>query len=573
MLGFRRLSILDVTSKGDQPRTSIDQRWALVYNGELYNYRSLQADIRLSDAELRSSSDSEILVRYIESRGIPQTLPHLNGMFAFSVYDRRTGELHLVRDQAGIKPLYYGWSSHGIVFASQFDQVSQHPWLQTSLTLDIQVLSDQMALGYMPAPGTIYREIRQVEPGQHLVFRRDGTVSSTFYWKWKDNPSIDETTAQLSGDFLELFSTVVRDQLASDVPIGSFLSGGIDSPLVSAMAVRERPDLELFSIGVDDDVLDESVAARRYAEHLNARHELEYFTTERLREQLDAHFDAFPEPFGDYSSLPSFQVCGMATRRFTVALSGDGGDELFWGYPRFLNVVRHRGWFRQPRAMRRAVSGLARKAGARISYGIDNDSIGTWVLHAHSHNKPSDLAALFPSFGYSDTVQTLYSSPSHFPSDEELLLWLRRNEFYGHLQRVLVKVDRTSMYHSLEVRVPFLDQRVIAFAQSLRPGLGRTHHEPKHVLRKAAIDVFGSDLVTREKKGFSVPIDRWLREDLHEELDALLVHRDPWPHNSFDRVALEAYLQRFREGRASAWGVWILYALQKWADKFAPCAG
>ncbi len=445
--------------------------------------------------------------------------------------------------------------------------------MQSSLTLDVQTLSDHLALGYMPAPGTIYREIRQVEPGQHLVFHRDGTVRSTFYWQWRDEPSVDETTVPLPGDFLDLFSTVVRDQLASDVPIGSFLSGGIDSPLVSAMAVRERPGLELFSIGVDDVALDESAAARRYAEHLHARHELEYFTTARLREQLDAHFDAFPEPFGDYSSLPSFQVCGMAKRRFTVALSGDGGDELFWGYPRFLNVVRHRGWFRQPRTLRRAVSGLARKAGARISYGIDNDSIGTWVLHAHSHNKPSDLAALYPSFGYSESIQSLYTSPSHFRSEVDLLLWLRRNEFYGHLQRVLVKVDRTSMYHSLEVRVPFLDQRVIAFAQSLRPGLGRTHHEPKHVLKKAAIDVFGSDLVTREKKGFSVPIDKWLREDLHEELDALLVHRDPWPHNSFDRAELAAYLQRFREGRASAWGVWILYALQKWADKFAPCAG
>jgi len=564
-LGFRRLSIIDLSKEGNQPMHSRDGKWSIVFNGEIYNYKDLQAEMGLSNSDLHSTSDTEIIVHALQRWGAYETAWKLNGMFAIAAYDHSSDLLYLIRDFAGIKPLFYAVNENRVIFGSQYDQIYKHPEFSQKEISPVG-LSEYVRFGYNPAPDCIFKNTWQLRPGEIITINSSLDVKKEIYYQLSFNRGVlDENSAAAQSGFHKMFHGVVNRQLVSDVEIGTFLSGGIDSPLVTAHAASFRKNLKTFTIGFEDKQYNEAEIARQYAEVLKVQNNCTLYTPELLYSQLDNHFKAFKEPFGDYSSLPSYQVSKDAKKNFTVVLTGDGGDELFWGYPRMLRIVENRRWFGLPKMVRQVLAALVRIGGRSISYGIHYNSIGQWVLEHHSQNKTADMNRFLPGHTISEDTKLLYKSPADMKNVEDILQWLRWNEFYGHMQRVLVKVDRTTMHHSLEARVPFLDKDTIQYALTLDPGLGTTHKELKYMLKKDLERFIPRDLINKRKYGFGLPIDLWLRTSLREEVMDLLVSSDPYPYNTFDRKEMEKYVSDFMSGKThSGWGIWILYALQKW---------
>lgn len=568
-LGFRRLAILDTSENGVQPMHSMNGDFLMVMNGEVYNYEELW--IEIGKPILKSHSDSEVVVNVIEKFGLVEGVKKLNGMFAIAIYDFRKSHLHLIRDFAGVKPLYYGVYDNTVVFGSSYDQIFQHPLIKTNLTPNLEALSDYLLLGYIPAPNAFFKSTFQVLPGQIISFDLNGDVKETIYFELN---SSDHGTKETSKNALDhsrkAVMKAVKEQLVSDVPLGTFLSGGIDSPLINAYAIINKPDIAAFTVGSDHESFDESNKAKEYAAKLEICHYLKNFSRQDLRDAIDEHFLAYSEPFGDWSSLPTFLVSKMAKEHFTVILSGDGGDEVFWGYPRFLNYVSHLNWFKWPLWWRKAGAFFQRKLLKRkISYGILKESLGQWVFAGQMHNYAENVKTFFPMFKISNETNKLYSFTSTGKTKTNVLNWLKWNEFYGHLQRVLLKVDRSSMYHSLEVRVPFLDKQVLIASGEIEPELGIKHTSPKFILKELLKEQFPEDIINLDKMGFSVEMDSLLRKDLRPEIMSIFFNGDIYPSNTFDLPKLREYISSYLDGKSNnGWGIWILFSLQKWAINY-----
>jgi len=569
-LGFNRLSILDLTKKGNQPMVSSNENWVMVMNGEVYNYPEIREKLGKSKGYYSSRTDSEVVLSAFEIWGVSKTLKNLNGIFAIGLYDKQNSRIHLIRDFAGVKPLYFGIYNNTLVFASQYDQIFTHPEIKKKLTPNHHSLTDFVRLGYIPSPNAFFKGTGQVDPGQVISFDRDCNITKyTYYYYTQSGVQYKETNnCAIKKLDKTLFGAVSR-QLGSDVPVGSFLSGGIDSPLICNYINENNPDYETFTIGTLDADFDESSAAIDYANYLGVKNNLYQYTDAMLIKDLNNHFKAYSEPFGDYSSLPSYHVCKMAKTKFKVVLSGDGGDELFWGYPRFLRFATHFHWFNMKLPYREYLAFIIRKMGMNLSYGLSAESIQDWVFTVQSHNNIDIINKLLPGNSNSDKVKELYGPSIPITNQIELLHWLRNNEFYGHLQRVLLKMDRASMYHGLEVRVPFLDRNVLDYSQSIEPELNRKHKIPKYMLKHIMKKKYPQHIVQENKMGFDFNLYNALNGVLKDEVLELLVARDPYPKNTFNRIEMNNYVNSFyKKEHYNAWGLWILYALQKWADSF-----
>lgn len=565
--GFNRLAILDTSSRGNQPIVSPSGRYVIMMNGEIYNFIDLKTKYAISEGELRSSSDSEVIAHLVDRLPISDVARVLDGMFAVSVWDCLSKTLFLMRDFAGIKPLFYSVIPHvGCVFASQFDQLFKHPWISKSKSINLSGVADYIRAGYMHAPETVFNEIKQLLPGELLAIRPDSCSSECFFQCFSDTlPSIQEGSAYAASELKRVFNSSVKRQLVSDVPLAAFLSGGIDSPLITASASLQSNDLESFTIGVDDPRFNEADIAQAYARYLHVKNRTEFINEHYFLNVIDEHFKAFPEPFGDYSSLPTYVICKLAAQKYRVMLSGDGGDELFWGYPRFLTSINHLHWFSYPQVVRNVLPGLMKRLGRRISYGILSKDFSTWVMEQHSHNKNNIAKSILPGGFVSEGFKGVYSL--QYRDKRGALLALRRNEFHAHLQRLLIKVDRASMANSLEVRVPFLSKEMIEFCELLDPGL--VHSLPKFLLRQLMHDFYPDRLINVKKMGFTIPIDTWMKGVLKEEIEDLILSPNAWGSEFFDRRALTDYTKGYFSGvHSNDWGIWILYALQKWKQFF-----
>lgn len=570
--GFNRLSILDTSINGMQPMISPSGRYAIVLNGEIYNYKSLQRKYGIPDKQLRSGSDVEVvaqLTEIIDKRELPALL---NGMFALAIYDTIEHELLLSRDFAGIKPLFYGITNHTLIFASQFDQVYKHPAYAECLHINPQGLRDYMELGYMQAPYTVYNNISQLRPGETIIVDKNLDTIVTRYSSYPSIPHsniYNESSTITIETFQNQLDEVVRDQLVSDVPIGTFLSGGIDSPLVTALAVKNSPGIKAFTFNVEDVLLSELGQARKYASHLKVNFLSETLFPSEIEALCDEHFKAYHEPFGDASSLPTYIISKLAKKDLTVMLSGDGGDEVFWGYPRFLQVVNYAYHFKLPRYASKALAGVQRKLGEPISYAINSFSnIGDWQLHKHAHLSTNFLDNLFGKIRHTDEVDMLYTYPGELKKDQ-ILNWLRWNEFYGHMQRILIKVDRASMQNSLEVRVPLLDKRILDMAWQTMPELGITHTQPKIILKKIMEHCYPSDIINHSKKGFGIPYGEYMRTSLRKDVEEVVLDSKLFGSDYYDDKLLKKYVHNYLVNNVgSSWGVWIIYAMQKWAKNY-----
>lgn len=565
-LGFRRLAVLDLSPAGHQPMESADGRWVLVFNGEIYNFRALRAELEAQGVAFRSDADTEVVLHALARWG-PDALTRFNGMFALALYDRERRSVLLARDPMGIKPLYWLQHPKGIVFASQYDAVVRHPWCERQrLRADVAAL--YLRFGYVPAPYGIVEQTGQLRSGSMMTWSAATGAVIAEYAPWPDPPEHFLGAPEGADAVHKALHEAVRHQLVADVPVGTFLSGGIDSPLVTAVSRSElgRP-IPAFTIGSESPAFDEADQARVYGAHLAVNHTVRTITESDALALFDDVIDAFGEPFGDFSAFPTMLVSRLAREQVTVALSGDGGDELFFGYPRMWTALRWRQLFALPRTARRAVRKvLTPLPGWRPPEATTLGSLGTMYENMHTGFSGVILGQVAPGLGALPADFALYDLDG-VPSALELAQWIRRNEVRGHLEKMLIKVDRASMHESLEVRVPLLGRELVSVAASLDPFSCMDGSVGKLPLRRELARYVPPALISQPKKGFGVPLGDWLRGGLADRFQERVLENPVVFGDAFDRDVLRGIYDRHCTGIDRTQQLWNLLALQEWAAR------
>lgn len=567
-LGFRRLAILDLTEAGRQPMVSGDGRSVIVFNGELYNFQELRRELESAGVRFRSRTDTEVVLEALNLWG-EQAIGRFNGMFALAWYQVRERRLVLARDHAGIKPLFYrfGPGEGRLSFASQLNCLVL-PELGGEPPVRAEALGLYLRLNYFPAPYTLYECIYQLPAGHLLLQEEDGRRWLRCWWRLPEDPEPARTAEveKLDERLAAAVEDAVERQRIADVPVGVFLSGGVDSPLVAAVARRHcGRGLKTFTIGTPEWSLDESADARRYAELLDVEQRLLAVTEQEALRMMDEVAAAQVEPFADYSMLPTMLVSRLARSEVTVSLSGDGGDELFFGYERPMSLARNGLDFRHPFWVRKLLYYAGRfGVGPRRSGAIMHRDPGEYYLSVHSHfaaehfrGLPAELRRLPEDFRLYD-----FRGPVNYRA---LASFSRKVEFQGQLQRVLRKVDMASMHYSLEVRVPLLDREVIEAsllydgAEELRCG------QRKRALRRLLARHVGEDAIPQQKRGFGVPLSQWLRGALRERVESELLGRGSWVTDAVGRGVVETMWREHLSGaRSHHWALYSLLSLEWW---------
>jgi asparagine synthase (glutamine-hydrolysing) len=567
-LGFRRLSILDLTRAGHQPMLSSDNRSVIVFNGEIYNFQELRRALELTGLQFRSRSDTEVLLEALNLWGVA-AIAKLNGMFGFAWYDRRERALVLARDHAGIKPLYYFVHSagKGLAFASQYNALLHTPWGEPGPVRE-EVLRLYLRLHHIPPPYGLLENTYQVPPGSYLLVHADGRLEMRTWWKIPEDPEPElrgEPAVELLAEALD--RVMIRQRIA-DVPLGVFLSGGVDSPLVTAIARRQAgPELKAFTIANPGWRQDESREAARYAQAMGVCHRVEPVLGDEALSAIPEVMAAQHEPFADFSILPTLLVSRFARREITVALSGDGGDELFFGYERPLSLLRGGKEFRWPWQIRLALYAMGKLGiGPRRSDVIVSRTPGQYYFEVNCRIKDPDLDLFAPGLKGLPADFAIYADPKSWGL-RDLANFSRRVEFYGQLQRGLKKVDMASMHYSLEVRVPLLDREIIDLSLRIDPFYSMHNGLRKAVLRETLARFVPADSIPLPKRGFAVPLGEWLRGPLRPLVEQTLFQRNLYPDGMFKLGGLRQYWEEHLSGRRDAkWGLWTLLTLQWWAE-------
>lgn len=566
-LGFRRLAILDLTPAGKQPMLSGDGRSVIVFNGEIYNFQELRHELQQAGIRFRSRADSEVLLEALNYWGV-EAVKRLNGMFAFAWYDLKERRLMLARDHAGIKPLYYFThpSGKGVAFASQFNALLHTPWGAPGEVRQ-DVLHLYLRLHHIPPPYGLLKNTYQLEPGHLLLVRADGSIEKRAWWTLPRETKPDlrgEAAVEAVADALD---RAVRRQRIADVPLGVFLSGGVDSPLVSALARKQAGrGLKAFTIANPGWHQDESETAMAYARHLQIDLQVHAASgTEALASIADV-MAAQHEPFADFSILPTLLVSRFTRAEVTVALSGDGGDELFFGYERPLSLLRNGADFRWPWPLRVALYAAGKyKLMRRRSDVIVAKSPAHYYFEVNSRIREEDLRSFSPELAPLPDDFKLYDFDG-YRDLRHLASYSRWVEFYGQLQRGLKKVDMASMHCSLEARVPFLDREVIDVSLRLDPFDCMRDGMRKTVLRDLLARHVPAESIPQPKRGFAVPLADWLRGALKPLVEETLFNGALYPE-VFDRRRLRHYWQEHLSGRRDLkWGLWTLLTLQWWSQ-------
>ena len=564
--GHRRLSIIDLTEGGHQPMVSADGGGVLVYNGELYNHRELAADLRARGVHLRSRSDSEVLLELLRLDG-RAALERCNGMFAFAYYEPASGRLLLARDHAGIKPLCYATEpgGPGVAFASRYDALLRTGWIDPD-RIRRDVLSLYLDLRHVPAPFALHENGAQVEPGGYVEVGPGGVERSGRWWHLPTDRA--ELTGAAAREAVgEALHAAVERQLVADVPVGVFLSGGVDSPLVAASARKIcGPDLKSFTIGYPGWDGDEGPDADRFAALLDLRHEELKVTDGDVARATDDAVAASGEPLGDYSILPSLLVSGLARRAVTVALSGDGGDELFFGYERPRSLLKQTWGWRLPYPVRRGLLAASNRGVGRFADALGYPDPGRYYRSVHGTAGIPIVEHIAPGLPAWPESYRCYVAPAG-RDDATLAGFARRVEFEAQLQRVLKKLDMASMHHSLEVRVPILDREVIEVAHRI----GYDEHLHGGTRKAVLVDLLATHVppatISSAKRGFGSPLTRWLAGPLRERVADTLLGSDLSPAGVFDRTALADLIDKQQTEGDRAWAIWTVLSLQWWQER------
>ena len=566
-LVFRRLAILDLSLNGHQPMTVCNGRFVLVFNGEVYNFKDLRKRLEGLGVQFRSNSDTEVVLYALIEWGIA-ALDSFNGMFALGFYDKAEKRLLLARDHAGIKPLYYLMRPKGVVFASQFNQLLAHP-LSRNLGISREALSLYLRLAYIPAPYALLQDSHMLEPGTWMQCTGTGQIEQGQFFSLPrcETPYLKGEEAIEAVD--AAITEAVKRQLISDVPVGAFLSGGIDSPLVVAkMRLASTGTIRAFTIGTGEEATDESTDAMRYAHEIGVEHTVEHVKPDSASDLIDNVIEACGEPFGDYSIFPTMMVSHLASREYKVMLSGDGGDELFWGYPRFGSLIQMAKDSRLPFWWRRIRGSIQGRLGRHYqSPDLPACSLGESHRAKLSHLPEVWLGRIFPTLPAWPSAYTAFGYTCR--ELNSVAQWSRWSDFVGHLPYVLMKVDRASMYHSLEVRVPLLDREVINVATQIdwRECIDMSRRIGKLPLRHVLAR--HTTYQSQTKRGFEAPMGTWLRTSLRERFEETILKRDEILGLAIERRALRELFARHLAGeRDYAWGLWPLFSLALWVDKY-----
>lgn len=569
-LGFRRLSIMDISENGNQPMLSMHQKFAMVFNGEIYNFISLKQELLSKGYTFKSDSDSEVLVNYFECFGIKNTLDVIEGMFAIALYDLVDTSISLIRDFAGIKPLFYSYNKGNIVFGSRYDQVAKHK-NSINNVIDQEVLRTYLKMHYIPAPYGILEDTFQVYPGECVNIDSKGKLSKYTYWEF---PTLSEEDLICDKEealqFLDSkLKESVKDQLEADVPLGTFLSGGIDSPLVTSYAKANKQDLKAFTIGSDSKVHDESEDAKTYASLIGVDILLEKMFASDANKILNECMSNLQEPFADYSIIPTYELTKNASKSFTVMLSGDGGDELFFGYERFHSVYKNLNFTWLPHKLRYLAYGLDKLLfkNKHMNSCILSDTLSDAHKGLHSRTNTSILEKVFPSIVGIDEKTLPFYKYSEKLNKNQFLHEMRKAEFYGMMQKTLTKVDRMSMANSIEVRVPFLQKKFIEAAMKIHPKLSLKKSQKKLILKNLLRKLVPNSPIDNKKRGFSVPLSKWLREDLKDEISKGIFNPFFIKIFDIDEKTLLSVWKEHQEGKKDhKWFLFTIYSLQQWHE-------
>ena len=566
-LGMRRLSIIDVGG-GHQPISNEDGSIWVVFNGEIYNYRALRTELTAHGHVFSTDTDTETIVHAYEQWG-DDAFDHLRGMFGIALWDRRTRTLLLARDRVGIKPLHYVERAGWLAFGSEIKSILVAD--DETRRLDPAAFAHYLRFLYTPSDTSIFDGIRKLPPG-HLLRWRDGRVSVRRYWALPMEESFAGSLDEAAEALTAILSDAVTSHLVSDVPIGALLSGGVDSSLVVGLMARNSSGpVKTFTIGFDEPEFDEVDGARRVAEHFGTDHHEFVVRPDALR-IVDALVEHFDEPFGDSSAIPTWYVSEMASRHVTVVLSGDGGDELFGGYDRYLPHPR-------VESFDRVLGVVGRRAAAAIWPALPHGFRGKNLLRHVAQDadgryldsigifQPDELSVMLTEQG------TSAWSRSHASSERlralEALPWpsrMFRFDFDTYLpEDILTKVDRMSMAHSIESRVPLLDHEVVTFASSLPPHFKINGGERKLVLKRAAARVLPGDVLTRKKRGFAVPLAEWFRGPLRGLVRDTLQSPRSRQRGYFNPTFVDRLLAEHASGRRDhALRLWVLLMFELW---------
>lgn len=600
VLAHRRLSIVDLSQAGHQPMMSVTGRFVIVFNGEIYNYNELRRELEEGGVipSWRGHSDTETLLAACEAWGVEEAIKRANGMFAIAIWDCRKRELVLVRDRMGEKPLYYGWSDGVFLFASELKALEAYPGF--TARLDERSVSAYLRFGYVPSPLSIYEGIRKLEQGEMATISAvQGPEGGRWHRYWHvPIPGLNrQIDAQSAVDQLHvILKEAVRSRMHADVPLGAFLSGGVDSSIVAAL-MQEAGEgrVRTYSIGFEDRQHNEAVHAAAVAKALGTHHEELYVTVQEALDVVPELPNVYDEPFADSSQIPTFLLSKLTRRHVTVALSGDAGDELFGGYVRYIQARRLQSLYDiVPLPIRRLMAaGLGGLAGPfwdrACALGPRQFAV------ALSADRLGKLAEVVKMRGYREMYGRLVShwhdpvlpGPTlpewRTPLDQDALTeqidgpvsWMMYLDSIMYLpDEILVKIDRASMANSLETRVPFLDHRVVEFAAALPESLKIKGNQGKWILRQVLYRYLDRKLVERPKQGFGIPVASWLRGGLRGWAEELLSRSALSESGLLDPEPIRKAWQAHLSGRENHhYRLWIILMFQSWMRRVRPSIG
>jgi asparagine synthase (glutamine-hydrolysing) len=582
-LAHRRLSIIDLAG-GHQPMFNEDGSVCVVFNGEIYNYRQLAEELKACGHRFKTHSDTETIVHAWEEWG-RECVKRFRGMFAFAIWDRRQQSLFLARDRLGIKPLYYALlPDQSLIFGSELKVLKQHPDLPRRM--DPHAVEDYFSFGYIPEPKTIYQGVHKLEPGHFLLLKRGDLrpAQQVRYWDIDfSRPLLPPE--QLHEELIRRVKEAVDIRLVSEVPLGAFLSGGVDSSAIVAMMSQLQPDpVNSCSIGFDVEGFNESEFAQQVADRYRTNHHLEKVQPDDFS-LIDQLADLYDEPFADSSAMPTYRVCELARKHVTVALSGDGGDELFAGYSRYqwhLQENRLRGLF--PERLRKPLFSLLGRLYPKMDWAprlfrakstlqrLSFDNVQAYHNEISIFRQDSRNALFSKSFkqqlqGYSSLeVFRRHQANANTTDPLQLIQYLDMKTYLPG--DILTKVDRASMAHSLEVRVPLLDHELIEWAMRIDPSTKIRGKEGKYPFKKALEPHLSQDVLYRKKMGFAVPLAHWFRGPLSHKLQALRVSEPLLDSGIFEPSTLDLLIQQHLRGqRDNSASLWALLMFNSFLQK------
>ncbi len=577
-LGMRRLSIIDLKS-GQQPIYSEDGNLAIVFNGEIYNFRELKTELESLGHRFKTNSDTETIVHAFEEFGT-NCLEKLRGMFAFAIWNFREESLFVARDRVGKKPLFYTLTDAGnFVFGSELKVLLAQGEIKREI--DFAALDAYLTFGYVPEEFCIFKQVEKLEPAHFLIFK-NGEITTEKYWDFKYEPITEtKSEAEYIRDLRDLLREAVEIRLISEVPLGAFLSGGVDSStIVGLMSEISAKPVKTFSIGFNEDSFDELKYARIAAKHFNTEHH-EFVVTPDLVEIVDELVWHFDEPFADSSAIPTFMVSKMARDFVTVVLSGDGGDELFAGYTRYVVDKKRSGFARLPQAVRgNFLKPLSENLphgfrGKNYLYNASLDAVDRYIDSVSHFNdlRKNELYSekfrlnLNGSFGRGAKVFRELAETVLTGIQVDKLLYLDSKTYLPG--DILTKVDRMSMATSLEARVPLLDHKLIDFVMRIPPELKLKGLETKYIFKKAMEGIVPTEILYREKQGFGVPINEWINSHLRQRIHAELLEKRTLERGYFQAEYIKTLLDEHADGRRDhSYRLWVLWMLELWHRRF-----